>query len=130
MRHRGTGQRASEGRARALIPMVQRFGQVLGLKREFLAEYERRHAALWPEIKSALTAAGIRNYSIYHCDGQLFGYYEYVGPPAEYAERMRQLAQAPRMREWWDLMEPMQIPRTDRANGEWWTNMHEVFHLD
>ncbi len=110
--------------------MVQRFGQVLGLKRECLAEYERLHAKLWPEIESALAAAGIRNYSIFYADGQLFGYYEYIGPPAEYAERMHRLAQAPRMREWWDLMEPMQIPRADRASGEWWTNMREVFHLD
>ena len=110
--------------------MVRRFGQVLGLKPERLAEYERRHSELWFEIRHALGEAGIRNYTIFHAGGQLFGYYEYVGPPEEYEARMRRLAQAPRMREWWDLMEPMQIPRPDRASGEWWTNMREVFHLD
>lgn len=110
--------------------MVRRFGQVLGLRPEHLAEYERRHAQLWPEIAAALGEAGIRNYSIFHAGDQLFGYYEYVGPPEEYAARMRRLAAAPRMREWWDLMEPLQVPRADRAEDEWWTNMREVFHLD
>ena len=110
--------------------MVQRFGQVLGLRPECLAEYQRRHERIWPEIQHALSEAGLRNYSIFYAGGQLFGYYEYIGPPAEYAARLQRLAQAPRMREWWDLMEAMQIPRADRASGEWWTNMREVFHLD
>lgn len=110
--------------------MVQRFGQLLGLRPECREEYERLHARIWPEIADALHAAGIRNYSIFHADGQLFGYFEYSGPPEEHAARMSALARAPRMREWWDLMEPMQIPRADRAPGAWWTEMREVFHLD
>ena len=43
---------------------------------------------------------------------------------------MKSLAAAPRMREWWDIMEPMQIPLVGRKSGEWWTTMEEVFHLD
>jgi L-rhamnose mutarotase len=34
------------------------------------------------------------------------------------------------MREWWDLMEPMQVPDPERKPGAWWTDMDEVFHLD
>lgn len=110
--------------------MVRRFGQVLGLKPERFDEYRRLHANLWPEIAAALHAAGVRNYSIFHFHGQLFGYFEYVGAPAEFDARMAQLAAAPRMREWWDLMEPMQIPLEGRASGAWWADMTEVFHLD
>lgn len=109
---------------------VQRHGQRLGLRPECLAEYRRQHQCIWPEIAAAIAAAGIRNYSIYHHHGELFGYYEYVGPPEQYAERMRALAAAPRMREWWDLMEAMQIPHPARAPGVWWAEMEEVFHQD
>ncbi len=110
--------------------MVQRFGQLLGVKPECFEEYRRHHAAVWPEITNALRAAGVRNYSIFHFQGQLFAYFEYIGPAAEFAQRMQRLALAPRMREWWDLMEPMQIPVAGRAPGAWWATMSEVFHLD
>lgn len=109
---------------------MRRFGQVLGLRPEKLAEYERHHAEIWPEIARAIHEAGIRNYSIFHRDGQLFAYFEYHGPHAEYEARMQRLAQAPRMREWWDLMEPMQVPDPDRPEGTWWSDMDEVFHQD
>jgi L-rhamnose mutarotase len=110
--------------------VVQRFGQVLGVRPERFEEYRRAHAAVWPEVLAALSEAGIRNYSIFHFRGQLFGYFEYAGPPGEYAARMARLARAPRMREWWDWMEPLQAPVEDRAPGEWWASMQEVFHLD
>ena len=38
------------------------------------------------------------------------------------------MAAAPRMREWWDIMEPMQEPLATRKEGEWWAEMEEVFH--
>jgi L-rhamnose mutarotase len=109
---------------------VRRFGQTLGLRPECLEEYTRYHVKIWPEIESAITGAGIRNYSIFHLRGQLFGYFEYVGPDAEFETRMKALAAAPRMREWWDVMEAMQVPLQGRPPGSWWTDMEEVFHLD
>jgi L-rhamnose mutarotase len=109
---------------------VRRFGQRLGLRAERYAEYVRHHRRIWPEIAAAIRAAGIRNYTIFHFQGELFGYYEYVGPEAEYADRLRALAAAPRMREWWNLMEAMQIPHPARRPGEWWAEMEEVFHQD
>jgi L-rhamnose mutarotase len=109
---------------------MRRFGQLLGLDRARVDEYTRAHARIWPEIEAAIRAAGIRNYSIFLRDGLLFGYYEYHGPDDEYDARMRALAAAPRMREWWDWMESMQIPAANRAPGEWWAEMREVFHQD
>jgi L-rhamnose mutarotase len=109
---------------------MMRFGQRLGLRPECLAEYIRYHKKIWPEIEAAIHEAGIRNYSIFHHQGELFGYYEYIGPPDQYAARMQTLAAAPRMREWWDIMEAMQIPNPARKPGTWWTVMDEVFHQD
>ena len=109
---------------------MKRFGQVLGLRPERLEEYKSYHRQIWPEIARAIHAAGIRNYSIYYREGELFAYYEYVGPDDEYEARMQELAEAPRMREWWNIMEPMQIPDPEREPGSWWSPMKEVFHQD
>jgi L-rhamnose mutarotase len=109
---------------------MRRFGQVLGLRPERLDEYKRHHVAIWPQIAAAIERAGISNYTIFHLRGQLFAYFEYVGPDEEFEARMKELAAAPRMREWWDLMEPMQVPLEGRPPGAWWTDMEEVFHQD
>ena len=111
---------------------MKRFGQVLGIKRECIEEYRRYHVAIWPEIAHAISASGIKNYSIYldEPSALLFSYFEYHGSDAEFGSRMVQLSRAPRMREWWDLMEAMQVCRPDRANGDWWTTLPEVFRLD
>lgn len=109
---------------------MRRIGQVIGLDPERVEEYRRYHAKIWPEIEEAIQQAGIRNYSIYLDGAQLFAYLEYHGPDDEFDQRMEALAEAPRMREWWDIMEPMQRPFEERAHGEWWKKMEEVFHQD
>lgn len=109
---------------------MRRFGQVLGIDRSRIDEYKRYHARIWPEIEHAIREGGIRNYSIFLRGDQLFGYFEYHGPDAEFDARMARLAAAPRMREWWDIMESMQRPYPDRKSGEWWTTMEEVFHQE
>lgn len=109
---------------------MRRIGQVIGLDPERVEEYRRYHAKIWPEIEEAIHQAGIRNYSIYLEGDQLFAYLEYHGPDDEFDQRMEALAEAPRMREWWDIMEPMQRPFENRASGEWWKKMEEVFHQD
>jgi L-rhamnose mutarotase len=109
---------------------MRRFGQSLGIRPECIDEYRRYHAKIWAEIADAIHAAGIRNYSIFLHGNRLFGYYEYIGPDDEYQARMDALAEAPRMREWWDVMEAMQVPEPERPAGAWWSDMDEVFHQD
>ena len=67
---------------------VQRFGTVIGLKAEKLAEYKELHANAWPEILQNIEKANIHNYSIYLTqfdDGNhyLFSYFEYTGSDLE-----------------------------------------------
>ncbi len=109
---------------------MRRFGQLIKIDPARLEEYATYHADIWPEIADALRAAEIRNYSIYVDDDTLFAYFEYHGPDDEFDDRMDAVAAAPRMREWWDIMESIQRPLPTRADGEWWKNMREVFHLD
>ena len=105
-----------------------RYGQLIGIRPGKLAEYKRYHAKAWPEILAKITDCNIRNYSIYHKDGLLFASFEYVG--ADYDADMARMAADPKTQEWWAIMKPMQDPLKTRKEGEWWSDMEEVFHLD
>src|SRR5512135_2838159 len=107
---------------------MTRHGQLIGIRPEKLAEYTRYHAKVWPEILKKITECNIRNYSIYHKDGLLFAYFEYVGD--DYAADMAKMAADQKTQEWWDVMMPLQRPLPTRQEGEWWANMEEVFHQD
>ena len=90
--------------------------------------YRRYHSRVWPEVLRKITECNIRNYSIYHKDGLLFAYFEYVG--SDYAADMARMAADPKTQEWWAVMKPMQSPLDTRQPDEWWADMEEVFHLD
>ena len=107
---------------------MRRYGQLIGVKPEKLAEYKRYHARVWPEVLRKITECNIRNYSIYQKDGLLFAYFEYVG--SDYAADMARMAADPKTQEWWAVMKPMQSPLATRQADEWWADMEEVFHLD
>ena len=105
-----------------------RYGQVIGVKPETFDEYVRYHADVWPGILDMIRECNIRNYSIFHKDGLLFAYFEYVGD--DFDGDMAKMAADPLTQKWWDIMMPMQAPLDTRAEGEWWANMDEVFHTD
>jgi L-rhamnose mutarotase len=112
---------------------MQRYGMVLGVKAEMIAEYKRLHAAVWPDVLRKIAACNLRNYSIYLRrlpDGKhyLFSTFEYVG--TDFAADMAAMAADPTTQRWWALCMPCQEPLPDRAAGEWWASMEEVFHCD
>ena len=106
--------------------MVQRHGQVIRVRPEKLEEYKAYHADVWPGVLAMIRQCNIRNYSIYHKDGTLFAYFEYVGD--DFEGDMAKMAADPTTQEWWDIMMPVQQPLETRAEGEWWAEMEEVFH--
>ncbi len=105
---------------------MQRFGQVIGIKPEAIEEYERLHAAVWPEVLDMIHACNIRNYSIFRYGNLLFAYFEYVGD--DFEADMAKMAADPKTQEWWSLTKPMQEPVPTRKPGEWWASIPEVFH--
>jgi L-rhamnose mutarotase len=107
---------------------MQRVGQIIGVKPDQIEAYERIHAAVWPDVLEMIHAANIRNYSIFRHGNLLFAYFEYIGD--DFAGDMRKMADDPKTREWWTHTDPMQEPVADRAPGEWWATMKEVFHTD
>ena len=112
---------------------MQRYGSVLGVKEDKLAYYKELHAAVWPDVLKMIKDCNIHNYSIYLRklpDDQhfLFSYFEYTGE--DFAADCARMAADPTTRKWWDECMPCQTPLPDRAEGEWWATMEEVFHQD
>lgn len=107
---------------------MKRFASVIGLSPENAAQYEELHANVWPEVLAQIERSNIRNYSIYRHGDLLFSYYEYVGQ--NYEADMAAMAQDPATQKWWSVCEPLQTPLDDRAPGEWWKSIPEVFHVD
>jgi len=107
---------------------MKRYGQIIGIDPQNFEKYKEYHSAVWPEILGMITACNISNYSIFHKDGLLFAYFEYTGN--DFETDMAKMAADPKTIEWWDVMKPLQKPLSTKAEGEWWANMEEVFHLD
>ena len=109
---------------------MQRMARIITLKPEIIAEYKRIHAAVWPEVLKAIADSNIHNYTIFlkEPENLLFAYWEYHG--SDFDADMKKMADAPRMKEWWSITDPMQIPLATRKPGEWWAEMEDVFHTD
>ena len=76
------------------------------------AEYERRHAAIWPEMKALLAKNGVFDYSIYwdkEAGSQDLGSQEIV-------------------QKWWDYM--ADIMEVNPDNSPVSIPLKEVFHMD
>ncbi len=109
---------------------MKRYGSIIGLKPEAIAEYKRLHAAVWPDVLKQIARSNIRNYSIFlkEPENLMFAYFEYHG--TDYDADMAAMAADPRTQEWWAVCMPLQAPLESRKEGEWWADMEEVFHTD
>jgi L-rhamnose mutarotase len=112
---------------------MKRYGSVIALRPERIAEYVKLHARVWPDVLKMIKQCHIQNYSIYLRqlpDGRhyLFSYLEYTGH--DFAADMAQMAVDPATQRWWAVCKPCQEPLADRTPDEWWAGMEEVFHLD
>lgn len=88
-------------------------------------EYEKRHNALWPEMKEMIHEYGGKNYSIF-LDREtniLFGYIE-----IESEERWALTANTDICKRWWKFM--ADIMETNPDNSPVSVNLDKVFHLD
>ncbi len=107
---------------------MMRIGQTIELPAESYARYKALHEAIWPGVAETIRACRIQNYSIYHRDGVLFSYFEYVGD--DFEADMAKMAADPVTQQWWDVVKPIMKPFANRKPDEFWSDMEEVFHQD
>ena len=109
---------------------MQRMGMVIGLRPQKVDAYKALHATPWPEMDAALKATHIGNYSIYlrQPENLLFAYWEYSG--TDFGADMARLGALPVTQRWLSLTDACQQPLSTAANGEWWSFLPEVYHLD
>ena len=89
------------------------------------AEYKARHDALWPELALVIRESGVRNYSIYRRDLDLFAYLEM---PDDALIQSEGTPVHPVLQRWWESMEPLMECNEDHSPVVW--PMDEMFHLD
>ena len=106
---------------------MKRFAFKMFLKPGCEEEYERRHAALWPELIRQIKEAGVQNYSIYwdRDTNILFGYQEV----AEGASNTQDVSAADAVTlRWWEYMKDLMQTHPD--NSPVTVPLREVLHLD
>lgn len=107
---------------------MKRCASVIGLKSEHKDEYEELHQSVWPDVLAQIKRSNIQNYSIYRYGELLFSYYEYVG--SDYEGDMKRMGEDAATQRWWAICGPLQSPVVERAEGEWWASIPEIFHVD
>lgn len=89
-------------------------------------EYQKRHAAIWPELKQMIKDQGVSNYSIYW-DREaniLFGYQETTGD----GNSQDNSNTDPITQKWWDMMADLMEVNPD--NSPVTVGLREMFHMD
>lgn len=89
------------------------------------AEYERRYAALWPEMKTFLQEGGVSDYSIF-LDRETSVLYAVLKVEGE--EDTQELGAHPVLRKWWEHMADIMITNPDHSPVA--VPLLEMFHLD
>lgn len=105
--------------------MSERVCFTMRVRKEALAEYTRRHAEVWPEMRAALSEAGWRNYSLFSAgDGTIIAYCEVDDFDAARAA----MQGVPVNTRWQAEMAPMfEVQAAPDATLE---RLEEIFHLD
>lgn len=94
-----------------------------------IAEYERAHQVIWPEVRDHLRAQGVIDMEIYRLGTRLFMVME-VNPKAYSTEAMASASQAnPVIVKWEELMWTYQVPTPWTHAGEKWVPMTRIFSL-
>lgn len=111
--------------------MPRRYCLALDLKNDpaLIAEYERHHARVWPEIARSIRSAGIADMEIYRTGTRLFMIMEVEDRFSFEAKAAADAADA-KVQEWETLMSTFQQALPWAGPGEKWVLMERIFKLE
>jgi L-rhamnose mutarotase len=95
------------------------------LKPGAVAEYRRRHDALWPDLATALREAGIYDYSIFLDEETLHLFAVLKLRPDN---KRDELPQQPVMQRWWGYMADLMETEPSQRPREW--PLVPMFHFE
>ncbi len=109
---------------------MKRYCLALDLKddAQLIAEYEKYHQAVWPEITDSITGSGIEHMEIYRIMNRLFMIME-VNDTFSFEQKGAADAANPKVQEWEQLMWKYQQALPIAKSGEKWMLMEKIFSL-
>jgi L-rhamnose mutarotase len=110
---------------------MKRYCLALDLKNDpqLIAEYEKYHQAVWPEIKQSISGSGIENMEIYRVMNRLFMIME-VNDTFSAEKKAAADAVNPKVQEWEAIMWKYQQALPIAKPGEKWIMMDKIFTLN
>jgi len=95
---------------------------------KLIAEYEKQHRAVWPEIIASLKDSGITHLEIYRVFNRLFMIIE-AENNFSFDKKNEMDAANPKVQEWEKLMWKYQQALPQAKPGEKWILMNKIFEL-
>jgi L-rhamnose mutarotase len=111
--------------------MKRRYCLALDLKDDpqLIAEYEKHHEKIWPEITKSIKDAGIDDLEIYRLGTRMFMVME-VNGNFSFEAKAKADRDNPRVQEWEQLMWKFQQALPGAKPGEKWMLMERIFKLE
>jgi L-rhamnose mutarotase len=95
---------------------------------ELIAEYEKYHQKVWPEIKQSILDSGITNMEIYRVQNRLFMIVE-ADEDFSFEAKNEADKNNLKVQEWEELMWKFQQQLPNSKPGEKWQLMDKIFSL-
>ncbi len=111
--------------------MNRRFCLTLDLKDDpaLMAEYQRYHQKIWPEITQSIKDSGIEDMEIYLLGTRMFMIME-VNERFSFEAKAQADGKNPKVQEWENLMWKFQQSLSQAKPGEKWMRMERIFKLE
>jgi L-rhamnose mutarotase len=110
---------------------MRRYCLTLDLKDDpqLIAEYEKHHRKIWPEITASIRESGIEDMEIYLLGTRMFMIME-VSESFSFEKKAAADRENPKVQEWEQLMWKFQQALPQAKAGEKWLRMERIFKLE